>query len=78
MTTIEKAKQLALTLMEPEQNIWPVIEILVEMANWQKKQILKALLDMEEDSVEVERKYGEGGRELYLKMLGILRTFEED
>ena len=47
-------------------------------ANWQKEQMLKALLDMEKDSVEVEHKYGEGGRELYLKMLGILRPFEED
>jgi hypothetical protein len=47
-------------------------------ANWQKEQMLKALLDMEKDSVEVERKYGEGGRELYLKMLGILKPFEED
>lgn len=47
-------------------------------ANWQKEQMLRALLDMENDSVEVERKYGEGGRELYLKMLGVLRPFEED
>ena len=47
-------------------------------AQWQKEQMMKALLDMEKDSVEVEHKYGEGGRELYLKMLGILRPFEED
>ena len=51
---------------------------LVDGAWWQKNKILKALLDMEKDSVEVERKYGEGGRELYLKMLGVLRPFEED
>lgn len=47
-------------------------------ANWQKERMMTALLDMEKDSVEVERKYGEGGRELYLKMLGVLRPFEED
>ena len=47
-------------------------------AQWQKERMMKALLDMEKDSVEVEHKYGEGGRELYLKMLGILRPFEED
>lgn len=47
-------------------------------ANWQKEQMMKALLDMEKDSVEVEHKYGEGGRELYLKMLGVVRMFEED
>ena len=51
---------------------------LVDGAQWQKERMMKALLDMEKDSVEVEHKYGEGGRELYLKMLGILRSFEED
>ena len=47
-------------------------------AKWQKERMMKALLDMEKDSVEVEHKYGEGGRELYLKMLGVVRMFEED
>ena len=47
-------------------------------AKWQKERMMKVLLDMEKDSVEVEHKYGEGGRELYLKMLGVVRMFEED
>ena len=40
--------------------------------------VVDNLLDLEQNSVEVERKYGEGGRELYLKMLGVVRMFEED
>lgn len=59
-------------------NLRDIETVAYHFAQWQKEKMLKALLDMEKDSVEVERKYGEGGRELYLKMLGILRTFEED
>ena len=40
MTVKKKAKQLALTLIGEDQNIEPLVEVLVEMANWQKEQIL--------------------------------------
>jgi bifunctional ADP-heptose synthase (sugar kinase/adenylyltransferase) len=38
MTTEQKAKQLALTLVGEDQNPQPLIEALIEMAEWQKKQ----------------------------------------
>ena len=38
MTTEEKARQLALSLVGEDQNPKPLIEALIEMAEWQKKQ----------------------------------------
>ena len=35
----EKAKQLALTLIGEDQTPEPLIEVLIEMAQWQKQQI---------------------------------------
>lgn len=45
MTVKQKAKQLALTLVSEEQNPEPLIDLLVEMADWQKQQILKGALN---------------------------------
>ena len=47
----------------------------VEYVN--KRYVLDELYGMEKNSVEVEEKYGKGGYELYLKMLGYLRGLEE-
>ena len=41
MTIEKKAKQLALTLVGDDQNPGPLIDVLIEMANWQMQQMLK-------------------------------------
>lgn len=41
MTVRQKARQLALTLMGEDQNAEPLIEVLIEMAAWQRKQMIK-------------------------------------
>lgn len=41
MTVEDKAKQLAATLIGEDQNPQPLIEVLIEMAAWQRKQMLK-------------------------------------
>lgn len=38
MTVRQKAKQLAKTLLGEDQNIKPIIEVLMEMAAWQREQ----------------------------------------
>lgn len=45
MTVKQKAKQLALTLVSEQQHQEPLIDLLVEMADWQKQQILKGALN---------------------------------
>lgn len=40
MTVEQKARQLALTLVGHDQNPTPLIEALVEMAEWQRKRML--------------------------------------
>ena len=41
MTVEQKAKQLALTLVGEDQNPEPLIEVLMEMATWQRGQMMK-------------------------------------
>lgn len=41
MTAKQKAKQLALTLVGDDQNTEPLIEVLMEMARWQREQMIK-------------------------------------
>lgn len=45
MTVKQKATQLALTLVGEGQNPKPLIEVLMEMARWQREQILKQAVD---------------------------------
>jgi hypothetical protein len=45
MTTEKKAKQLALTLVGDDQNPGPLIDVLIEMANWQMQQMMKNAKD---------------------------------
>lgn len=45
MTTEKKAKQLALTLVGDDQNPGPLIDVLIEMANWQMQQMMKDAVD---------------------------------
>lgn len=45
MTVKQKAKQLASTLVSEQQNPEPLIDLLAEMADWQKQQILKGALN---------------------------------
>jgi len=52
MTTKQKAKQLALALVGEDQNPKPLVEVLMEMADWQKQQIMK-----EANTYVVERHY---------------------
>ena len=40
MTAEQKARQLALTLVGTDQNPTPLIEVLMEMAEWQRERIL--------------------------------------
>lgn len=51
MTVRQKAKQLALTLVGEDQNPGPLIEALMEMAEWQRDRIskLKPMRDSPED-----------------------------
>ena len=44
MTTRQKATQLALTLVGPDQNPEPLIEVLIDMAQWQYNQIRRNLM----------------------------------
>lgn len=41
MTIEQKARQLALSLLGEDQNPQPLIEVLIEMAKWQREQIVK-------------------------------------
>lgn len=43
MTLKQKARQLASTLIGEDQNQGPIIEALIEIATWQREQILKHL-----------------------------------
>lgn len=43
MTVKEKARQLALNLVGEDQNPEPIIEALVEMAEWKRKQVIKEI-----------------------------------
>lgn len=43
MTAEQKARQLALTLVGEDQNPDPLIEALMEMARWQRLQIVNQL-----------------------------------
>ena len=45
MKVEKKARQLALKLVGGEQNPEPLIEVLVEMANWQKKRMMKDAIE---------------------------------
>ena len=40
MTAEQKARQLTLTLVGTDQNPTPLIEVLMEMAEWQRERIL--------------------------------------
>ena len=44
MTVEQKARQLALTLVGEDQNPEPLIEVLMEMAEWQCKQMVKEII----------------------------------
>ena len=44
MTVEQKARQLALTLVGEDQNPEPLIEVLMKMAEWQRKQMVKEIL----------------------------------
>lgn len=44
MTVEQKARQLALTLVGEDQNPEPLIEVLMEMAEWQRKQMVKEII----------------------------------
>lgn len=44
MTTEQKARQLALTLVGDDQNPEPLVEVLVEMAAWQRKQVVREIV----------------------------------
>ena len=43
MAVEQKARQLALTLVGDDQNPQPLIEVLVEMAEWQRKQMMQKI-----------------------------------
>lgn len=44
MTVEQKARQLALTLVGEDQSPEPLIEVLMEMADWQRKQMVKEIV----------------------------------
>lgn len=44
MTVEQKARQLALTLVGDDQNPEPLIEVLMEMAAWQRKQVVREIV----------------------------------
>lgn len=44
MTVKQKARQLALTLIGEDQNADALIDALVEMAEWQRKQVIKEII----------------------------------
>ena len=44
MTVEQKARQLALTLVGEDQNPEPLIEVLMEMAEWQRKQMVREIV----------------------------------
>lgn len=44
MTVEQKARQLALTLVDEDQNPEPLIEVLMDMAEWQRKQMVKEII----------------------------------
>lgn len=44
MTVEQKARQLALTLVGEDQDLEPLIEVLMEMAAWQRKQMVKEII----------------------------------
>ena len=44
MTVEQKARQLALTLVGEDQNPEPLIEVLMEMAQWQRKQMAREIV----------------------------------
>jgi uncharacterized protein YqgQ len=44
MTVEQKARQLALTLVGEDQSPEPLIEVLMEMAEWQRKQMVKEIV----------------------------------
>lgn len=52
MTVRQKAKQLALTLVGEDQNPGPLIETLIEMAEWQRKKIAHEMYNMKKNSLE--------------------------
>jgi flagellar biosynthesis/type III secretory pathway protein FliH len=65
MTVREKAEELALTLLGEDQNPEPVIKILIEMAEWQREQVVDGnmLLPFREydnlmDSINRQKKAG--------------------
>lgn len=44
MTVEQKARQLALTLVSEDQNPEPLIDVLMDMAEWQRKQMVKEII----------------------------------
>lgn len=65
MTAKEKARELALTLLGGDQNIEPLVEVLIEMAEWQREETVKGnlLLPCREydnlmDSINRQKKEG--------------------
>ena len=44
MTVEQKARQLALTLVGEDQNPEPLIEVLMKMAAWQRKQVVREIV----------------------------------
>ena len=44
MTVEQKARQLALTLVGDDQNPEPLIEVLMEMAAWQRRQVVREIV----------------------------------
>ena len=45
MTVNQKAKQLAKTLLGEDQNQKPLIEVLIDMARWERDQMMKNSVD---------------------------------
>ena len=43
MTVKQKARQLALTLVGEDQNPQPIVEVLIEMAAWQREKMVKEI-----------------------------------
>ena len=43
MTREQKARQLALTLIGDDQNLEPLIETLIEMAKWERRETIKEI-----------------------------------
>jgi hypothetical protein len=47
MTVEQKARQLALTLVGEDQTSEPLIEVLMDMAAWQREQMMKCAVEAE-------------------------------